>query len=321
MTETSREFDFGSLLDNDRQYALYSTNGNNKIASVIKYTKRNVAGSNTILCYLSNGRTIVCNEQGFNKENSSEVLRIVEASIDEQSYKPQTTTNTRADAASGNTTTTTTHSGIGKLNARESIALNVMNGIIAGLDDVMQVSDNMINVIVEKSFRFAQAFLDAANETRISLDENSESIVSSSDEESESGKIYDLLKSVMTSGEETLISAILASKDATKQVEITNLPEVQTVQVTADSVVPRALQADTATTAEHADAADTATNAEHADSADTATTAVTATNADNADTVDTLHVDTSLTEEEYKNLSSAGNDDPDTLYLVTKNES
>lgn len=140
--------------------------GSVEVAAVTRFEKEN---GNLIRCWLDDGRTISANARG-EVYGTEEVLAVSNKEITNTSNVPSSSATTRAEGEK--TITVTTTEGIDNLNARETIALNVLCGIVGNVENPLEMNNLSIDSAVKKSFKFAQSFIDNAKALRESLGEN-----------------------------------------------------------------------------------------------------------------------------------------------------
>ena len=173
-------------------------------------------------CWLDDGDFVIANEDGQIPEDPTRKIVVVDTTIREDGYASSSAI-TRGEGGS----VTKTERGIEKLNARETIAMNVMVNILKTLEDPIEISNTAIDMLVGKSFRIAQTFLDTASAKRDELGENItettdaedpvESIANKLDEissaigETIAEKITSIADSLSTGGD--VVSAITAKKE------------------------------------------------------------------------------------------------------------
>lgn len=150
-----------------------------------------------VKCWLDNGKIVYVDSDGNLQDDPNKKIVVAETSIQEEGYKSSSTT-TRGEEGSS----TTTEQGIDKLNARETIAMNVMVSILKTMNDPIGISNTAIDMLVNKSFTIAQTFLDKANSKRVELGENvSEQMESDDPIENISIKLESISKAIAANKE------------------------------------------------------------------------------------------------------------------------
>lgn len=120
-----------------------------------------------VKCWLDNGDFVIADKDGVIPDAPTRKIVVVDTTISEDGYASQSVI-TRGDGGS----TTKTEKGIDKLNARETIAMNVMINILNTMNEPVEISNTAIEMLVSKSFTIAQTFLDTASAKRDELGEN-----------------------------------------------------------------------------------------------------------------------------------------------------
>lgn len=193
-----------------------------------------VPGEGPVKCWLDNGDFVIADKDGVIPDAPTRKIVVVDTKIKEDGYASSSEI-TRGEGGS----TTRTEQGIEKLNARETIAMNVMVNILKTMKDPIEISNTAIDMLVGKSFRIAQTFLDTASAKREELGEN---ITETTDSEDPVENIAKKLDSISEAISETIAEKITAIADSLSSggevvSAITAKKDVQIVGGAVDAVI------------------------------------------------------------------------------------